>query len=65
MGTERSAGRRPGRVREATPSWNSPRLNRGTAFTRRERQELGLVGLVPPHVLTQDQQAARAYTQFR
>src|SRR5215469_4991270 len=33
-----------------------PRLNRGTAFTREEREELGLVGLVPPAVLTLEQQ---------
>ncbi|WP_069465803.1 NAD-dependent malic enzyme, partial [Actinacidiphila rubida] len=41
-----------------------PRLNRGTAFTREEREELGLVGLVPPAVLTLDQQARRAYQQY-
>ncbi|WP_329139940.1 NAD-dependent malic enzyme [Streptomyces sp. NBC_01476] len=41
-----------------------PRVNRGTAFTERERDELGLVGLVPPQVLSQDEQAARAYYQF-
>ncbi|GAA3829741.1 NAD-dependent malic enzyme [Streptomyces chiangmaiensis] len=42
-----------------------PSLNRGTAFTPEERRELDLVGLVPPQVLTQDQQAARAYLQYR
>ncbi|MGW2637502.1 NAD-dependent malic enzyme [Streptomyces sp. NPDC001348] len=42
-----------------------PRLNRGTAFTDAERRDLDLVGLVPPRVLTQDEQAERAYAQFR
>ncbi|MFF8906535.1 NAD-dependent malic enzyme [Streptomyces olivaceoviridis] len=42
-----------------------PRINRGTAFTEEERRALDLVGLVPPHVLTQDEQAERAYGQFR
>lgn len=42
-----------------------PRLNRGTAFTPEERATLGLVGLVPSQSLTQDQQAVRAYAQYR
>ncbi|MET8767079.1 NAD-dependent malic enzyme [Streptomyces sp. NPDC004658] len=42
-----------------------PRINRGTAFTDEERRALDLVGLVPPRVLTQDEQAERAYGQFR
>ncbi|MFI6565065.1 NAD-dependent malic enzyme [Streptomyces sp. NPDC050534] len=41
-----------------------PRLNRGTAFTQRERRDLGLDGLIPPHVLDLDQQARRAYGQY-
>ncbi|MBT0772019.1 NAD-dependent malic enzyme [Kineosporia sp. J2-2] len=41
-----------------------PRLNHGTAFTLEERRELDLVGLVPPQVLTLEQQAARAYRQY-
>ncbi|OLZ71539.1 NAD-dependent malic enzyme [Streptomyces sp. IMTB 2501] len=42
-----------------------PRINRGTAFTEVQRRELDLVGLIPPRVLTQDEQAERAYGQFR
>ncbi|MFD8388431.1 NAD-dependent malic enzyme [Streptomyces sp. NPDC059680] len=42
-----------------------PRINRGTAFTEAERRALDLVGLVPPHVLTQDEQVERAYAQYR
>lgn len=42
-----------------------PRLNRGTAFTPAERRDLGLDGLIPPRVLTLDEQADRAYAQYR
>ncbi|SHM22769.1 malate dehydrogenase (oxaloacetate-decarboxylating) [Actinacidiphila paucisporea] len=43
---------------------SNPLLNRGTAFTHEERRELDLVGLVPPRVLTLDQQVDRAYQQY-
>ncbi|MGW3864477.1 hypothetical protein ACWEDZ_23720 [Streptomyces sp. NPDC005047] len=41
-----------------------PRTNRGTAFTQDERRALDLVGLVPPGVFNQDDQAKRVYAQY-
>jgi malate dehydrogenase (oxaloacetate-decarboxylating) len=38
---------------------NDPLTNRGTAFTLEERDQYGLHGLLPPHVLTLDEQIAR------
>lgn len=38
--------------------------NRGTAFTREERAELGLIGRLPARVETLEEQKARAYAQL-
>ena len=40
---------------------NHPMYNRSTAFTRDERRELGLEGLLPDVTSTMEQQARRAY----
>lgn len=42
-----------------------PIVNRGVAFTREERRELGLVGLQPSGVVDIDGQMRRVYEQFR
>ncbi len=42
-----------------------PVLNKGTAFTEAERDALGLRGLLPPHVCTQEEQVARVLENFR
>ncbi|GAA4904586.1 malate dehydrogenase (oxaloacetate-decarboxylating) [Nonomuraea thailandensis] len=42
-----------------------PLLNKGTAFSAEERAELGLEGLLPPAVETLEEQARRAYLQYR
>jgi malate dehydrogenase (oxaloacetate-decarboxylating) len=41
-----------------------PRINKGTAFTDRERADLGLTGLIPAAHFTLDDQAARVYAQY-
>ncbi|HWC38901.1 MAG TPA: oxaloacetate-decarboxylating malate dehydrogenase, partial [Acidimicrobiales bacterium] len=42
-----------------------PRYNHGTAFTADERSGLGLEGLLPPGVLTLEEQSKRVYEQYR
>jgi malate dehydrogenase (oxaloacetate-decarboxylating) len=43
----------------------NPFTNKGTAFTRRERDELDLGGLVPPGICTIRQQMDRTYENFK
>ncbi|MFP3509171.1 NAD-dependent malic enzyme [Peribacillus sp. SIMBA_075] len=43
---------------------SNPFINKGVAFTKEERNELGLVGLLPSQVLTLEEQVKRAYVQF-
>ncbi|WWC72037.1 uncharacterized protein I206_105996 [Kwoniella pini CBS 10737] len=44
---------------------NNPRFNKGTAFTREERDQLGLRGRLPFAVDTLDEQIERAYKQYK
>ncbi len=42
-----------------------PLLNKGTAFSEQERAALGLRGLLPAHILSQEEQAARVLARLR
>ena len=44
---------------------HTPLLNKGTAFTEEEREELGLNGLLPNGVSTMEQQLERRYANFQ
>ncbi len=62
-----------GRARLSVPEWfpkgvallRDPTLNKGMAFTEDERDALGIRGLLPAHVLSQEEQVARVLENFR
>ncbi|WP_417396278.1 NAD-dependent malic enzyme [Gimesia chilikensis] len=41
-----------------------PLLNKGTAFSEEERSQFGLMGLLPPHIDTLEEQVERSYEAF-
>ncbi|WP_347565125.1 malolactic enzyme [Candidatus Enterococcus moelleringii] len=43
---------------------NNPFLNKGTAFTKEERKQYGLEGMLPSQVQTLEQQSVQAYGQY-
>lgn len=44
---------------------DNPMLNKGSAFSESERREFGLLGLLPPHSSTIDEQLARTFENYR
>jgi malate dehydrogenase (oxaloacetate-decarboxylating)(NADP+) len=55
----------PGTLPAGMALLHDPTLNKGTAFTERERDALGLRGLLPPRVNTQAEQVQRVLENFR
>lgn len=51
--------------KRGTDLLHDPLLNKGQAFTEAERDALGLRGLLPPHVATQDEQVAKILETVR
>jgi malate dehydrogenase (oxaloacetate-decarboxylating)(NADP+) len=68
-GAERRADTRSRSPDRRAPSGvdilHDPRLNRGTAFSEDEREALGLRGLLPPRVFTQEEQVRRILANLR
>ena len=57
--------KRPLYISYAGPSLlETPLLNKGSAFTKEERSNFNLSGLLPPRYETIDEQVERAYMQY-
>jgi malate dehydrogenase (oxaloacetate-decarboxylating)(NADP+) len=59
------AGRPPDPLPRGIAWLRDPQVNKGTAFTEPERDVLGLRGLLPPRVFTQEEQVQRLLANFR
>jgi malate dehydrogenase (oxaloacetate-decarboxylating) len=44
---------------------DDPLLNKSSAFSETERRQLGLLGLLPLHISTIEEQLARVYENYR
>lgn len=61
-----NAEKRPLYIPYAGPTLlEMPLLNKGSAFTHRERVDFNLIGLLPQNVETIEEQAERAYRQYQ
>ncbi len=60
------SSRKPLYIAYAGPTLlETPLLNKGAAFTERERRTFNLLGLLPPRYETIEEQVERAYMQYR
>jgi malate dehydrogenase (oxaloacetate-decarboxylating) len=55
----------PPRIPRGMDLLDTPLLNKGTAFTEEERTLFGLLGLLPPHVETLEEQVVRVYEAYQ
>ena len=69
MSQDRSIGSDAAEIGDGLPTGQAilrnPLLNKGTAFTRAERQALRLEGLLPPRVFTIEEQVQRVMENYR
>ncbi len=68
MVNKRSHVKLPGNTKDFPKGFdllNNPFLNKGTAFTDKERAALGLRGLLPPKINSESEQVARALENIR